>query len=280
MCTNFLLYQDIFIRKAKGDEEAMRTIFPNNVSTERRDLGEIYFEFALHFISIVVGKKKFEKYCLRFPMSKFVTVSDETFALLIFENNYERWMSMAVNDHWTSSNIKPAYTSGGNVNQTPKVPIYVDTKKKTQKKGKKIAIKEITEKVDSQPSTTSKYQGWSVQGIQRFNKLYDMISKEQNLDVGSTFEQAFLTYCLDAKESKSSKRNKNKSVIYEVCRHELWDASEAIPDVAISSAANIETTVVEDDTNIAPDEDADDKDASDSSDEGSVGMNVEVQEQV
>ena len=39
-------------------------------------------------------------------------------------------MSMAVNDQWTSSSIKPVYTSGGNVNQTPKSARKSNTTKK------------------------------------------------------------------------------------------------------------------------------------------------------
>ena len=77
-------------------------------------MGEIYTKFLVNFISIVVGKKKFENYCWRFPLSQFVTISDETFALLIFDNNYEHWMSCAVSDTWSKSEVKPLYTSGGN----------------------------------------------------------------------------------------------------------------------------------------------------------------------
>ena len=60
-------------------------------------------------------------------------VSDEAFALLIFENNYDRWTSLAVNNQWTSSSIKPAYTSGGNVNQTTKPTKASNSNKKSKK---------------------------------------------------------------------------------------------------------------------------------------------------
>ena len=73
----------------------------------RRNNPEKYFLFASHFIAPVVGKKKFNSFESRFGISKYVSVSDEAFALLVFENNYDRWMSMAVSDNWASSQIAP-----------------------------------------------------------------------------------------------------------------------------------------------------------------------------
>ena len=76
----------------------MIKVLPKNIAIEWHNLGDVYFAFATYFISIVVGKKKFKNFCCKFPMLNFVSVSDETFALLIYENNNDRWMSMAVND--------------------------------------------------------------------------------------------------------------------------------------------------------------------------------------
>ena len=88
----------------------MELLLPKDLINTRTSVRSNYFLFALHFISIVIGKQKFESFCWRFPFSAIVKPSDETFALLIFENNYNRWMSMAVNDHWTPSSVKPDYT--------------------------------------------------------------------------------------------------------------------------------------------------------------------------
>ena len=63
--------------------------------------------------------------------SIYVFVSDEAFALLLFENNYDRWTDMALRKYWTGSCVKPKYTTGGNINQTPKIG-----KSMTNKKGK------------------------------------------------------------------------------------------------------------------------------------------------
>ena len=65
-------------------------VIPKNITNIRRNMPEKYFLFALHFIAPVVGKKKFDNYKTKFGMSKFVSVNDETFALLVFENNYDQ----------------------------------------------------------------------------------------------------------------------------------------------------------------------------------------------
>ena len=93
-----------------------------SISTFRREYEEEYFIFFLHFVSVVVGKKEFDNYSWKFGISKFVNVSNEAFALLIFENNYERWFSQVITDNWSSSTIKPMYTTGGNVKQTLNIP--------------------------------------------------------------------------------------------------------------------------------------------------------------
>src|SRR5688500_8784213 len=111
---------DKFINNANSEKKSMSKLLHKTMPIESSKLSIIYFKFSLNFISTVIGKIKFENWCLRWPFSQFVTISDETFALLIFENNYDRRMSMAINDNWTSSDIKPDYTSGGNVIQSPK----------------------------------------------------------------------------------------------------------------------------------------------------------------
>ena len=122
-----------------------------------------YCFFAKHFVSVVVGKKKFEGYSNRFAFSGYVTVSDEAFALLLLENNYNRWIDMGKTGNWLYSDVHPLYTSGGNVKQTPK-PNNVNksiSKKNFPNLGTNL----------STPST-AKYQGWSNKGIKRFNYLF------------------------------------------------------------------------------------------------------------
>src|SRR5687768_8382725 len=92
---------------------------PTIVNTRQKSKN-MYIDFFRLFVAPVVGKKKFEDLCYRSKLSTFVTISDEALALLIFENNYARWMDMGKNRNWTSSSVRPKYTTGGNAFQTPK----------------------------------------------------------------------------------------------------------------------------------------------------------------
>ena len=67
----------------------------------------MYHDFISYFVKPVVGKCKFDNNSFKYLLSRYVTVSDEAFALLTFENNYERWLDMAIKNNWTTSNIKP-----------------------------------------------------------------------------------------------------------------------------------------------------------------------------
>ena len=68
----------------------MKFPIPLNITNFRRECEHEYFIFYLHFVVVVVGKKAFENYSWKFCIFKFVSVSDEAFAFLLFENNYER----------------------------------------------------------------------------------------------------------------------------------------------------------------------------------------------
>ena len=63
------------------------------VESRHKDIPS-YVDFFNLFVANVVGKKHFENVCWREKLSNYVTVSDEAIALLIYENNYERWTDM------------------------------------------------------------------------------------------------------------------------------------------------------------------------------------------
>ena len=80
-----------------------------------------YVDFFKLFVSNVVGKKHFENVCWREKLFNFVTVSDEAIALLIYEDNHERWTDIGKKANCNFSTIQPKHTSGGNACQMPKV---------------------------------------------------------------------------------------------------------------------------------------------------------------
>lgn len=183
-------------------------MFPKELINIRQEWYKKYIEFANNFISIVVGKKRFDNLSSKFSFSEFVSISDETFALLIFENNYERWLTMALTNGWKSCPVRPVYTTGGNVLQTPKC-------NKSKENGETSN--------DMPKPSTAKYQGWSVEGIKRFNELYDLVAKERHSMEGKKFEEELLNHNMKAKENTKSKVKARKNLVFEMCRHELWE---------------------------------------------------------
>lgn len=82
-------------------------------------INKTYMDFITYFVSCVVGKTKFKQNICSIEVSKFVTVSDESLALLILENMFARWKDMKQTGNHGSSKVPPKYTSGGkNINQT------------------------------------------------------------------------------------------------------------------------------------------------------------------
>ena len=65
----------------------------------------MYYDFINYFVSAVIGKMNYKKKSCSIVMSKYATVSDEAFALLILENNYETWMDMALTGNTKASKV-------------------------------------------------------------------------------------------------------------------------------------------------------------------------------
>ena len=53
---------------------------------------EAFKFFCYNYVSSVVGLKKWEMNCKKMVVSEFVTVSDEAWALLMLEGNWDKWM--------------------------------------------------------------------------------------------------------------------------------------------------------------------------------------------
>lgn len=187
----------------------------NIVNNHRQTLNS-YYTFATYFISPVVGKKKFGKYCWQSNFSSYVSKSDEAFAILTFENNYDQWMSMASNNKWTSSSVKPEYTTGGNSLQTPR-----PSRSNTSTTNAMADFVESNAFENHLSATSARCRGWSAQGIRRFNELFDLIEKERLSSYGSQFEEGYLNFCIEERNQENKKHTK-RNVVYENCWHELW----------------------------------------------------------
>lgn len=200
---------------------------PADIVNDRRNNPDQYANFFVLFVAPVVGKKRFESLCWRQKLSKFVTVSDEALALLLFENNYYRWLDMGRNWDWTTSQVRPKFTTGGNAYQTPK---FVK-ENANMNQNNKACIPKIKScdkfKEEVRESTCAKYQGWSLEGLRRYNNFFDKVQKERVSDVGIKFEGSLLE--LGKKLIGSgSKKASQKVVMYEACRHKLWNMEGVI----------------------------------------------------
>ena len=122
---------------------------------------------------------------------------------------------MATSGNWLSSNIQPRYTTGGNVKQTVK---------KIENEGHYPSSIMFGSTLPS----TAKFQGWSVEGIKRFNELYDMVEKERQSNLGLMFDKDFIEHCAKEKDALDKKHSKKKNLLYEACHHDLWNSSSSI----------------------------------------------------
>jgi hypothetical protein len=111
---------------------------------------DIYLMFAKEFIRIVVGKKNWKHQCIRFKLSEFCSASGEAFCLLVLENNYMRWCGMIEADDY------------GDKGHTAPPPLYTNAGKSNRKNG-----------------TAKPFQGWTVEGYQRFDALYNLVKTDR-----------------------------------------------------------------------------------------------------
>jgi hypothetical protein len=132
------------------------------------EVNESYIFFCDHFLKCVVGVQRFNrKWNLNLKLSEIATPSDEALALLLLENSDYKWLSEFESgeaghvESTESQNLKAKYTSAG--------------KEKEQRKG-----------------FTKRYGGWKEEGIQRFNKILDMV-KADRIKNGKWFDEIMMT---------------------------------------------------------------------------------------
>jgi hypothetical protein len=163
----------------------------------------VYFDFIDNFVSVVVGKRKFQKVCHVEKLSKFMTISDEALTLLLVENSYDRWIDMAKTKNTKVSNIPPKYTNGG------------------------------ISSIDSQGSSR-KYGGWSIEGLKRFDQLYAMVQADRISKHFDAFEEEFRCWQLKNKSEQNENKKRNSSTLLPgdqrnfSVRNDLWDDNEGL----------------------------------------------------
>jgi hypothetical protein len=128
-----------------------------------------YLYFCTHFLKAVVGNAAWRLHALRQPLSAFVTISDEAFAMLTVENNYDRWCKMWEKRNYKSCDVPARWTNAG---------------------------------VSKANGQSKRFFGWKAEGYQRFNDLYRNIKEDR--ETRALFESKFQTELEASNTVKSS----------------------------------------------------------------------------
>ena len=156
----------------------------------RKNTSGVYFDFIEYFVSSVVGKNYYKENKCDKLLSEYASVSDEALAILIFENNINTWIDMAVKNITKNSDVIRKYTNGGS------------------------SLGEV--------ASSRRYQGWSSCGMKRFNDLFDLVKVDRESSHAKQFEESFQEFCISS--GVNGKKKTSERPLFEAIRicHELW----------------------------------------------------------
>ena len=117
----------------------------------------MYYDFINYFVSTVIGKMDYKRKSCIEVLSSYATVSDEAFAILCFENNFDTWMDMGLRGDKKTSMVPRKYTNGG-ISQNRK-------------------------------ASSQHNRGWSDEGLHRFNELFDLVQKNRETPFAKEYEE-------------------------------------------------------------------------------------------
>jgi hypothetical protein len=143
---------------------------PESVN-EGRDNKKVYLWFCAAFIEPVVGTNKWKANRHNVLLRKFTTPSDEAFPMVVYQNNYAKWLHMAATNDINNQTVAAVWTSGGT----------------NAKKG-----------------YNKKFCGWSREGLEQLNANYKKIQIDRRED--KRFDLALLEY-LKERQPKTAKTN-------------------------------------------------------------------------
>jgi hypothetical protein len=110
------------------------------------DRQEQAFTFLVeHLLGHVIGKREWDMQKCFHMVSDRVSISDEAYTLLLLENVYEKWLKL-----------------------------------KPQQPGEKQTIVKGRYTDPEKGASNEKYKGWTVDGIERYNELYNSVERNRN----------------------------------------------------------------------------------------------------
>ena len=193
-----------FVKAHIGGIKAVKKNLNLDQILEMRQLENAYFNFVEYFVSSVIGKTCFKQNSCDNLLSHYATISDEAFAILIFENNLDAWLDMGMRKDTSGSEVPRKYTNGGRSKQ--------------------------------EVASSQQNKGWSEQGLKRFNELFDKVKENRNAPQAKEFEDNFKSYCEDKASSKKKRAKPLEQESFAV-RHELFSNNE---DDLVESIDNAE----------------------------------------
>ena len=171
---------------------------------------EEYIEFMNVFVAQVVKVSLFKEKLEHAKTDEdLCTVSDEAFARLLIENSYERWM-----DIYDKHGDHSCFQRKGNQTR-----VWMSD---VQTKYSRGGIKYNHGNDGGTKSSTSK--GWTVEGINRFNRLYRKVEKDRRQHPG------FLKVLQEHQKTvRTAARQRNVDpVAYVPALHSLFDDMEDV----------------------------------------------------
>jgi hypothetical protein len=141
----------------------------------------VYHMFTKEFVRIVVGKKVWKNSAYRLNLSEYCAASSEAFSLLVVENNYQRWTDMV-----NSGDL-------GDKHNSASAPLYTNAGKSNRKNGK-----------------AKPFQGWTAEGYQRFDVIYNCVKADRASATRISFEEELKNLMME--EHSRKKQGKQNDV--------------------------------------------------------------------
>ena len=159
----------------------------------------IYRWFCNNILPEVIGSHEFHKLMRYELLSKFITVSDEAFALLCFKNYYSVIYYKLLQKEGTDNEDAEEFSK-------KKEPLY--TKQGATQKSREL-------------SGCFKYSGWTMEGMMEYNNFMDEIKKDR-LENGE-FDNYLLTYNMQKMNKIDNNNKKKKNKMKDFVQKTSWD---------------------------------------------------------
>ena len=151
---------------------------------------------------------KFKERMTYEKLSDAVTIFEEAFAILIFENNFDRWVYMAEREkrktrHVSSIEQDETTTSDTCTDEDSRVSGECSQEDKVPDVLYQIRVRQRKDKID----TAGK---WTKEGMDRLNKLITLVQEGRNSNTREQFEIGLQEQYIKYADSNIELQNKNK----------------------------------------------------------------------